>query len=145
MTAPDELAEAERYLRESAAISSWHVVAGVHSEALALVLAEYDRRGTELARLGAVCADMNRIRNEAAAASAALAGTTTPPPGDWSRSWRELTGYVQQAAKDGTDINPADLDSYMADLKRRALEPVRYWMATVLASTPTTEEATPDA
>lgn len=78
MTAPDELAEAERYLRESAAISSWHVVAGVHSEALALVLAEYDRRGTELARLGAVCADMNRIRNEAAAASAALAGTTTP-------------------------------------------------------------------
>jgi hypothetical protein len=50
------------------------------------------------------------------------------PEADYGAVWSELTGYVQQAADDGTQINPADLLGYLRELKRKALSPVREWM-----------------
>jgi hypothetical protein len=51
-----------------------------------------------------------------------------PPPADLGSVWPELRGYVQQAADDGSQINPQDLLPYMDELKRRAMAPVRDWM-----------------
>ena len=59
----------------------------------------------------------------------ALADGTNAPRGDWSAAWAELNGYVQEACADGGMIDPADLRSFMVELKRKALAPVREWMA----------------
>jgi len=61
-----------------------------------------------------------------------------PPAGDWSGSWAELTGYVQQAADDARDIEPSLLLSYMGELRMRAVAPVTNWVRGVLgpAETP---------
>lgn len=56
---------------------------------------------------------------------------TDGPTADWSSTWAELTGYVQQAKDDGGQIDPADLLAYMSELKRKALAPVRAWMAAI--------------
>lgn len=52
------------------------------------------------------------------------------PKADWSSSWTELTGYVQQAHDDG-DPWAADVLAYMRELKHKALAPVREWMASL--------------
>ena len=52
----------------------------------------------------------------------------TAPPADWLTSWAELTGYVTQARDDGEQIDPAELLRYLAELKHRALAPIRDWL-----------------
>lgn len=54
------------------------------------------------------------------------------PVADWSGSWAELTGYVQQAHDVGETVDPATLLSYLGELKSRALAPVRDWMKAAL-------------
>ena len=50
------------------------------------------------------------------------------PAADYGSVWTELRGYVQRAADDGDQINPVDLLTYLVELRRRALAPVRDWM-----------------
>jgi hypothetical protein len=47
------------------------------------------------------------------------------PSADWGAAWAELTGYVSEAAEGGGTIDPASLQLYMTELRRRALAPVR--------------------
>jgi hypothetical protein len=56
------------------------------------------------------------------------------PQDDYGAAWAELTGYVQQAADDGGVIEPAGLLTYLAELKRAALAPVREWMDLIRAA-----------
>ena len=57
-------------------------------------------------------------------------------PGDnYGAAWAELTGFVQEAVDDGGTIQPADLLTYLTELKRTALAPVREWMD-LIRSTP---------
>ena len=59
-----------------------------------------------------------------------------PVPGDnYGAAWAELTGFVQEAVDDGGTINPADMLTYLRELKRTALAPVREWMD-LIRSTP---------
>lgn len=51
-----------------------------------------------------------------------------PPTADWSGAWAELTGYVQQARDDKTEIDPSRLLDYLGELRHKALAPVREWM-----------------
>jgi hypothetical protein len=51
-----------------------------------------------------------------------------PPRARYQEVWAELTGYVQQARDDGEAIDPAELLRYMAELRQRALAPIRDWM-----------------
>lgn len=51
-----------------------------------------------------------------------------PPRADYGSVWPELVGYVQQAADDGTPIDPAELGAYMRELRRKALAPTREWI-----------------
>lgn len=60
------------------------------------------------------------------------AAAAAVPPADWSGSWAELTGYVQAARDGGGTIDPAALEDYLVELKRRALAPVRDWMRETL-------------
>jgi hypothetical protein len=55
------------------------------------------------------------------------------PTADYPGVWAELTGYVQAHAEDRDPINAADLLAYLRELKRKALAPVREWMADVKA------------
>ena len=50
------------------------------------------------------------------------------PRADYGAAWAELTGYVTQARNDGDQIDPAELLSYLAELKHRALSPIRDWL-----------------
>jgi hypothetical protein len=61
------------------------------------------------------------------------------PRADWSGSWAELTGYVRQAAEDGTPIDAAAMAAYLDELKHRAMAPVREWMDALTAPTEETE------
>jgi hypothetical protein len=54
--------------------------------------------------------------------------TLTAPRADYQSAWTELTGYVQQARDDGDQIDPDDLLRFMAELKHRALAPIREWV-----------------
>jgi hypothetical protein len=57
------------------------------------------------------------------------------PQDNYGAAWAELTGYVQQAADDGGVIDPAGLLTYLGELRRTALAPVREWMD-LIRSTP---------
>lgn len=50
------------------------------------------------------------------------------PPAEYGDAWKELTGYVQQAADDGDQIDPDALLVYMGELKRKALAPGRAYL-----------------
>jgi hypothetical protein len=50
------------------------------------------------------------------------------PHADFASVWPELVGWVQAAAEDGESIDPDDLLPYLAELERRARQPVRDWM-----------------
>jgi|SRR5450755_443965 hypothetical protein len=50
------------------------------------------------------------------------------PKAEWGESWAELTGYVRQAREDGGMISPADLEKFLAELRRKALKPVREYL-----------------
>jgi hypothetical protein len=58
------------------------------------------------------------------------------PYADFASPWVELRGYVQQAEDDKDQINPVDLLTYMDELKRRALAPVREWITKTRGDTP---------
>ena len=81
-------------------------------------------------------------------AAKAIQGATVSPPilaaaesrAAYSGVWAELTGYVEQAAEDHDRIDPNDLLPYMRELQRKALAPVREWMAS-LGNTGTEEAA----
>jgi len=50
------------------------------------------------------------------------------PRADYGSVWTELTGWVQAAHEDGDRIDPADLLTYLRELRHRALAPTRDWM-----------------
>lgn len=58
------------------------------------------------------------------------------PQDDYGGCWAELTGYVQEAVSDGGVIQPADMLTYLAELKRKALAPVREWMDLIRSTPP---------
>lgn len=80
----------------------------------------------------------DRIRH--AWASAALAVRTEPamPQAEYGAAWTELTGYVQDALDCGEPIDVEHMAAYMAEIRRRALAPVREWVKR------TAEQARPD-
>lgn len=53
---------------------------------------------------------------------------TSIPQAEYSSVWPELVGWVQAAQEDGEQIDPEQLLTYLRELKRRAMEPVRRWM-----------------
>lgn len=129
----DLAAEGEEWVRGY--VAAWKprgLRDALRAEAL---LVEYDRRGTEVARLGAVCADMNRIRNEAAAASAALAGTTTPTYLDLLRAIADPGSILARG-----DLQPDGISDYRESIASWGARAVQ----ALLASTPTTEETDGD-
>ena len=89
----DDLAEAEQYVRSEALRRGWRTVAAAHSEALSVVLAEFDRRAREIERLAAavssessakvsgfLTADVWKSRHDAVVAAVrALADDLDPP------------------------------------------------------------------
>lgn len=62
-----------------------------------------------------------------------------PPPAKYSDAWTELTGYVQEAANDGGQIDPENLAAYMRELRHKALAPAREWIRNI------TSEQDPEA
>lgn len=51
------------------------------------------------------------------------------PSADYGAVWTELTGYVREAVSDGGTIDPSTLLTYLSELRRRAIAPVREWAA----------------
>lgn len=85
----------------------------------------YEQKGLDMAAL----ADAS----QKGLGMAALADASQPfPAADWSGSWAELTGYVDAARLDRGQINPVLMLQYMAELKHKALAPVREWMQSVM-------------
>lgn len=64
-----------------------------------------------------------------------------PPKAEWSGAWAELTGYVQQARDDETEIDPSMLLDYLGELRRKALAPVREWMDATMKGTDAPQDA----
>jgi hypothetical protein len=53
------------------------------------------------------------------------------PGAEWSASWQELLGYVQEARASGGQIDPGELLTYLGELRHKALAPVTAWIRTV--------------
>lgn len=80
----------------------------------------------------------DRIRHAWAAAALAVRTEPAMPQPRYGDAWTELTGYVQDALNCGEPIDVEHLAAYMAELRRRALAPVREWVKR------TAEQAAPD-
>ena len=51
-----------------------------------------------------------------------------PPRAEWVAAWDVLNGYAQGAKAEGRPIDPDELLSLMAELRRTALAPVIRWL-----------------
>lgn len=54
-----------------------------------------------------------------------------PPAVDRTGMWNELTGYVDEAAANPGEDDAAQIQLFMADLKKRYFRPVADWMKAI--------------